>query len=94
MVSRPKGLIILFWSTALKWIDKDRDDDEFRALLMQYCADSVAGQIISLGKQCCQSLLLANKPGDERVTVINRTKKVSLFVGVLPSLKIMSRFAY
>ena len=47
---RPKGLIILFWSTALKWIDKDRDDDEFRAL-MQYCADSVAGQIISLGKQ-------------------------------------------
>ena len=48
---RPKGLIILFWSTALKWIDKDRDDDEFRALLKQYCADSVAGQIISLGKQ-------------------------------------------
>ena len=49
---RPKGLIILFWSTALKWIDKDRDVDEFRALLKQYCADSVAGQIISLGKQC------------------------------------------
>ena len=35
----------------MKLIDKDRDDDEFRALLMQYCADSVAGQIISLGKQ-------------------------------------------
>ena len=35
----------------MKWFDKDGDDDEFRALLMQYCADSVAGQIISLGKQ-------------------------------------------
>ena len=45
-------------------------------------------------KAVLPSLLLVNKPGDERVTVINRTKKVSLFVGVLPSSKIMSRFAY
>ena len=40
------------------------------------------------------SLLQINKPGEERVTVINRTKKVSLFVGVLSGSKIMSRFAY
>ena len=44
-------------------------------------------------KAVLPSLLLVNKPGDERVTVINKTKKISLLLVFYPS-KIMSRFAY
>ena len=57
----------------MKLIDKDRDDDEgfIGAVLYGLCGWS--NNLIR--KAVLPSLLLVNKPGDERVTGINRTKK-------------------
>ena len=63
------------------------------SLICQYIADTSALPMLELGlmpviaTMVPPSLLQINKPGEERVTVINRTKKTSLLLVFYPVRK-------